>query len=225
MFNKQGFWVGATMNGIKFTCDPVPTDTREFLGSRNMIPKTKVIHNTGNSSLSAGDELHAKFVKKDDFLLWHFTVDNDSITQHLSIYKTGFHAGDGSGAGNSTGIGIEVCENVDPLIAVVNCYSLMLMLDDFIPALTISKHEDYSGKYCPRWIMNHIGWEKFVSDYVSLVAERKKTIIPSHWCDPIYERITKVISVNEKRFNDPITRGEAFKLIDQVLTYVVVGLK
>ena len=41
---------------------------------------------------------------------WHYTVDDLSIYQHLPDGERAYHAGDGgSGPGNATSIGIEIC--------------------------------------------------------------------------------------------------------------------
>ena len=40
-----------------------------------MDPKYLVIHNTGNTAKSADANANNQYMKKDDYILWHFTVD------------------------------------------------------------------------------------------------------------------------------------------------------
>ena len=73
------------------------------------------IHNTGNFALSANAKSHANYLKGNDAanapVSWHYTVDKDEICQHLPDDEDAFHAGDGSGPGNRTSIGVEICVN------------------------------------------------------------------------------------------------------------------
>ena len=76
-----------------------------------------------------------------------------------------FNAGDGKGDGNYKTISVEICENIDPDIAVHNGAILNAALQITFPDLRIFKHQDWSGKYCPRYILScPTGWEGFLAD-------------------------------------------------------------
>ena len=218
MFNNKGLWEGSDLHGIPFTVDLVPETTVEYKNTVPMIPKYLVIHNTGNRSKTATDTANNNFMKNDDYVLWHFTVDEDSITQGHSFFRSGFHAGDGrTGKGNTTGIGIEITENGDVSKAVENVFLLMMELEKQFPDLIIKPHQFFSGKYCPRWILDHWGWGGFIERYET-TKKSYNTTSPEHWAEtPFRSLISKGIMIHEQRFDDPITRGEMFALLDRVM--------
>ncbi|MEM7015389.1 MAG: N-acetylmuramoyl-L-alanine amidase, partial [Verrucomicrobiota bacterium] len=82
---------------------------------RPMTAKFITIHSTQNYS---GDAFaHAKALKRGrlrggvgGFLCWHFTVQDNVVIQHLPTNEQGEHA-DFDGPGNTTSIGIEMCEH------------------------------------------------------------------------------------------------------------------
>lgn len=72
------------------------------------------IHETDNPDPGAGAEAHAGYLRGAAVSLpasWHYTVDDGHIIQNLPDNELAYHAGDGSGPGNSTSIAIEICVN------------------------------------------------------------------------------------------------------------------
>ncbi|MGR5954222.1 N-acetylmuramoyl-L-alanine amidase [Bacillus paranthracis] len=105
---------------------------------------------------------HANYlVNGGDGKSWHFTVDSNRIVQHLPINENGWHAGDGNGTGNRSSIGIETCENSDGNFekALANVAKLVkfLMGQTGIGIGNVVPHQRWSGKYCPRPILNRTG--------------------------------------------------------------------
>ncbi len=139
-------------------------------------------HNTANTSATAGDEAHARYfdsVEKADtsYVGAHLFVDCDSITQVLPINEVAFHAGDGKGSGNRKTVAIEICENKDVAKAEENAKKLGAAFLLTYPKLGIFKHQDWSGKYCPRVILKRNGWTMFVTDIVNLKSTASQTPI------------------------------------------------
>lgn len=214
MFNTRGILNVTNIMGCPVIVDILDGTTEECKSSRDMSPKHIVIHNTGNGQGSgATDTGNNNFMKNDDDVLWHFTVDDDSITQGWSILKTGLHTGDGRfGEGNSFGIGIEIVDSKNVYKAVYNAYKLIKALLDYIPEMDITKHQDYSGKYCPRWILDNMGWDKFIKEYEKFVTANKE-----HWAQEYYDYLNaNGIIIHETRFDDSITRGEVFALLAKI---------
>lgn len=218
MINKKGFLDLKDIKGIPVIIDSIPETTEEYKNTVPMIPKFIVIHNTGNRSKTATDTANNNFMKNDDYMLWHFTVDEDSITQGHSVFRSGFHAGDGrNGKGNKTGIGIEIAENGDVTKAVENAFLLMMELEKQFPDLIIKPHQFFSGKHCPMWILDHWGWVGFIERYETM-KKYFNVVSPEHWATKPYRSlINKGIVIHEQRFDDPITRGEMFALLDRVV--------
>jgi N-acetylmuramoyl-L-alanine amidase len=143
-------------------------------------------HNTGNSAPTASDEMHAKWMQNVEnadklYVSVHLYVDHDSITQTVPLDEVCYHAGDGKGNGNYKTIGVEICENVNITRAEVNAKKLNAALILTYQKLMIFKHQDWSGKFCPRIILGRNGWNKFVEDIKAYakgptVIEKKLTV-------------------------------------------------
>ena len=150
---------------------------------RTLIKMTETIgitnHNTGNMAPTAGDESHAKWLQNvenadKEYVSAHFFVDSDSITQCVPIDEVCYHARDGKGAGNYKTIAIEICENGNVDQAIENAKKLNAALILTYPTLIIYKHQDWSGKYCPRVILSRGQWDFFVRDIRKLVEQTKQ---------------------------------------------------
>jgi len=90
---------------------------------RRLDPKSITIHSTQNYSAGADAWRHAKALNNGKlrarkrkggnrigYLVWHFTVDENVVVQHLPTNEQGEHA-DFDGPGNNTSLGIEMCEH------------------------------------------------------------------------------------------------------------------
>lgn len=169
---------------------PVNIDIVKAIGKKNVRSLIKMkecigitIHNTANKNPSADDTMHSKWMKKVEvedkkYLSAHFFVDQDSITQIIPIDEVAYHAGDGHGDGNYKTIAIEICENGDDLKAEKNAAILCGALIKSYPNLKLYKHQDWSGKYCPRVILKNNRWDKFKSDVLEL--QNKSTNIEAY---------------------------------------------
>lgn len=130
-----------------------------------MTPTSITIHNTANERADA--EAHARYLEAGHAISWHYTVDADSIIQHLPITEQGWHTG--THEGNTTSVGIEVCEypatdegKALQAKAEDNAAWLAAKLLDENPSIRkVVTHKFWSGKECPRDILPH--WAKFIA--------------------------------------------------------------
>lgn len=148
--------------------DFIPRGRRNRPG-RLMRPEWITVHDTANPQAGATALAHAGYLKGAAASIpasWHFTVDDRHIVQHLPVDEVAYHAGDGgNGPGNSTSIGIEICENGDGdrEAAEANAVRLIawllrrmgLGIERMVP------HKKWSGKACPRLLLPH--WEEFAA--------------------------------------------------------------
>ncbi len=151
---------------------------------RTLIKMKEVIgitnHNTANTAPTAGDEAHARYLQNVEnadsaYVSVHFFVDEDSITQCVPLDEFCYHAGDGNGDGNRKTIAIEICENRNYEKAEENAQKLNAALLLTYPQLKIFKHQDWSGKFCPRKILARPnGWAEFTAGIVKLVEDAKQ---------------------------------------------------
>lgn len=151
---------------------------------RTLVKMNEVIgitnHNTANMAPTAGDEAHARYLQNVEntdsaYVSVQLFVDDDSITQCVPLDEFCYHAGDGNGDGNRKTIGLEICENRNYMQAEKNAQKLNAALLLTYPQLKLFKHQDWSGKFCPRKILARPnGWQDFTAGIYKLVDEAKK---------------------------------------------------
>ncbi|MCY8213218.1 N-acetylmuramoyl-L-alanine amidase [Bacillus spizizenii] len=144
-----------------------------------MNPQYITVHNTSNTAKGADAASHARYVKNPETATsWHFTVDDKEIYQHLPLNENGWHAGDGNGTGNRKSIGIEICENSDGDFekAVSNAQWLIkkLMKEQGISFANVVPHKHWSGKECPRKLLNR--WDSFKAGISGAASSPTKTV-------------------------------------------------
>lgn len=144
----------------------------------SMTPTRIVVHNTANDA-SARNEI-AYMTSNNNEVSFHYAVDDKEIIQGIEENRNAWHAGDGNGKGNREGIAIEICYSksggerftkaeanaVDLIVDILNRYSWDID--------KVTKHQDYSGKYCPHRTLD-LGWERFleeVKEKLSMTRER-----------------------------------------------------
>lgn len=131
----------------------------------SMNPTRIVVHNTANDASAKNEVAYMK--RNNNYTSFHYAVDDKQVVQGIPENRNAFHAGDGSGKGNLEGIAIEICysksggtkftkaeENAVKLIAdILKRYGWGID--------KVTKHQDYSGKYCPHRTLD-LGWERFI---------------------------------------------------------------
>ena len=103
---------------LKVDQDMVTAGKAGRWAKRPLSPKYITIHATDNYDRGADAHQHAKALKNGalrghnslGYLIWHFTVDDHCVVQHMPVNERGEHA-DFDGPGNRLSIGIEMCEN------------------------------------------------------------------------------------------------------------------
>ncbi|MCX2773162.1 N-acetylmuramoyl-L-alanine amidase [Bacillus sp. H2FL2] len=163
---------------VKITKDFIPVGHNNRPGYA-MNPAYITVHNTANTARGANAAMHARYEKNPETpTSWHFTVDEKEIYQHLPLNENGWHAGDGnSGTGNRKSIGIEICENSDGDFekAVANAQWLIkkLMKEQGISLANVVPHQHWSGKYCPRKLLDR--WDSFKAGISGAPSSPAKT--------------------------------------------------
>ena len=163
---------------VKITKDFIPVGHHNRPGYA-MDPAYITVHNTANTARGANAAMHARYEKNPETpTSWHFTVDEKEIYQHLPLNENGWHAGDGNrGTGNRKSIGIEICENSDGDFekAVANAQWLIkkLMKEQGISLANVVPHQHWSGKYCPRKLLDR--WDSFKAGISGAPSSPAKT--------------------------------------------------
>lgn len=124
-----------------------------------------VIHNTANSESTAQNEVdYLSNPNNTSSTAFHIAVDDKEMIEAIPPTEIAYHAGDGNGEGNRYGIGIEICESGDVKRAESHAAKLVayLMKTYGIPLSHVKTHQDFSGKVCPRLMLDH--WETFLKE-------------------------------------------------------------
>lgn len=219
------------MNVVKIIQDFISKSNGNRPGNY-MKPLYITVHNTANTAKGANAASHAAFVKRSSTgVSWHYTVDDSVIYQHLPLNENGWHAGDGRGTGNMKSIGIEICENADGNFekAVENAQWLIrqLMTEQGIPLANVVPHKRWSGKQCPRKLLNR--WDSFKAGIATAHTGKKATAKPTK-ATPVKNTSSKPKkSTSKKSFNlpsgiikvtKPLTKGAGVKALQEALAAV-----
>ena len=203
-------------------------NVRTLVKMREVIGITN--HNTANTAPTAGDEAHARYLQNVEnadsaYVSVHLFVDEDSITQCVPLDEFCYHAGDGNGDGNRKTIAIEICENRNYEKAEENAQKLNAALLLTYPNLKVFKHQDWSGKFCPRRILSRPnGWQDFTAGIYKLVDEAKKAanVVKVGYNGQMYELTGQMIDgrnyvgireLVEKVFNKAVEWDEKNKTV------------
>ena len=131
-----------------------------------MKPTRIVVHNTANDA-SARNEVYY-MVRNNSSTGFHYAVDDKEIVQGIPENRNAFHAGDGNkGKGNREGLSVEICYSKSGGERFAKAEKLAA---SFIASKLkqygwsidkVTKHQDYSGKYCPHRTLDN-GWHTFL---------------------------------------------------------------
>ncbi|MGE6616428.1 S-layer homology domain-containing protein [Bacillus mycoides] len=229
--------------GVTFKEMIVPKGNENIRPGYAMDPKYITIHETANTSKGANALNHAKYLDSqargntDRSASWHFTVDDKEIYQHLPLNEVGWHAGDKTGNYESIGIEIAVNSDGDYAKAVENARKLAayLMNELNISLDHVQKHQFWSGKNCPAFMIQRGQWDAFLKGTNAYYNEHhtNKEDIPgevTHEKDDItggwYEQDIRQLAAKKIMFGDGngsywpnrlVTRAEFANLMSRSL--------
>ncbi|SNR95202.1 N-acetylmuramoyl-L-alanine amidase [Anaerovirgula multivorans] len=147
------------MNYIK---DYIPKSKDKRPGTK-IEPQWITIHNTANSTSTARNERnYLTNPLNTNYASWHIVVDEKEAIEAIPLDEVAYHAGNSTG--NSTSIGIEVCESGNQTIVWQNAVSLVakMLQERGWEIERVRTHYSWSGKNCPRLILPR--WNEFISD-------------------------------------------------------------
>jgi len=126
-----------------------------------------VVHNTANDASAANEVTY--MISNNNKVSFHYAVDDKQIVQGIPENRNAWHAGDGeSGKGNRYGLSIEICYSKTGGSRFIEAEKLAAK---FIASKLkekgwginkVTKHQDYSGKYCPHRTLD-MGWQRFLN--------------------------------------------------------------
>ena len=144
----------------------VPKNKWNIKCPNTMKPQYITVHNTANDA-SAANEI-AYMTRNNHATSYHYAVDDKEIIQAVPDNRNAWHCGDGTGKGNMTSIGVEICysksggeryvkaeENAVQLVAY-------LLKKYKLPISRVKQHNFWSGKDCPHRIRKEGRWGEFI---------------------------------------------------------------
>lgn len=172
------------VNGVNFSKKLVPSNKYGIKCPYTMTPKKITIHNTDNSAPAVNEINYMN--SNNNQVSFHVAIDENGAVQGLPYNRNGWHAGDGgNGYGNRNTIGIEMARSYDRNRKTTNLndplktqfektfnntikFVAQLCVDLGIKANNnnIKQHRDWSGKYCPRKILDDKTWNKLLDEII-----------------------------------------------------------
>ncbi|CAF1605252.1 unnamed protein product [Adineta ricciae] len=128
------------------------------------------IHNTANKATAQNEATYLNNRRDNQYISFHYVVDNIHAIQLLPDNIHGWHAGDGSGEGNKASIGVEIAQSTNDDVSLKNAaiengarLAARLLKRFNFGTDRLRKHQDWSGKNCPHDILGRYGWTTFVN--------------------------------------------------------------
>lgn len=181
----------------------VTVDTGFILIRQNGV--TTVVGNTANDASAVNEITYMN--SNNSQVSFHFAIDDKEVRQGIPLNRNAWHAGDGgNGKGDRKGIAIEICYSLSGGDRFIKAEQLAAQ---FIAQLLyernwginkVTKHQDYSGKYCPHRTLD-MGWSRFldmVSYHLKLLSKpavQWTAITPATYISQVD---TKLIDVTTK---------------------------
>lgn len=144
-----------------------PTSKYSIKCPYEMTPEFIIVHNTANDA-SAMSEV-SYMLGNNNKVSFHAAVDNERVVTGIPFNRNTWNAGDGgNGKGNRKGISIEICysksggEKFDEAEDLAASYIAYLLRQYGWGIEKVTKHQDYSSKYCPHRTLDY-GWERFLN--------------------------------------------------------------
>lgn len=149
----------------------LPESLYSWKSPYKMTPTRIVVHNTANDATADNEVkyIHKTKSQGGTQVSYHYAVDDKEVVQAIEENRNGWHAGDGSnGKGNREGIAIEICYSKSGGDRFLNAEkNAAKLIGDILKRYgwgidKVTKHQDYSGKYCPHRTLD-LGWERFLN--------------------------------------------------------------
>lgn len=167
-----------------------------------MTAEAITVHNTANDA-SAENEI--TYMNRNTKLVsFHFAVDDREVRQGLPLDRNAFHAGDGAyGRGNRKTIAVEVCYSKSGGERFVQAeknaarFVAQLLKERGWGVDKVTKHQDYSGKYCPHRTLD-TGWNRFLDMVKTELGKSDITLQPD---EPASNKLAQALG---KKTNEQI---------------------
>jgi N-acetylmuramoyl-L-alanine amidase len=209
---ENGLILEFDVAGIKFAQGLIPETNKLARSQLTMKPQYITLHNPAANDASA-ENLTEYADSYNGYKSWHLTIIGNKVFEELPFNEVGWHAGDGyNGPGNRSSIALEIGED-EASENTAKIFVACLMKEYNIPIENVVPHKHWSGKNCPAYTLQH--WDKYIK---SIEDYYKEIIKEPHWSEKHKLSLqSKGITINDTRYDDFMTRGEVFALLDRIV--------
>ena len=130
------------------------------------------VHNTGNpKSIADNERRWLENPENKTATGWHIVVDSKEAIEAIPLNEIAYHAG--TTAGNTTSIGIEICDSAG-VAGEKQAIELIasLLIEKKWSVDKVRTHKSWSGKNCPHIILPR--WPQFIND-IKVEVDRQKS--------------------------------------------------
>lgn len=187
-----------------------------------IIPTSLTIHSTGNLKSTAINERNwlVNSNNKSD-ASWNICVDENEAIIAIPLNEKSNHSG--SGVGNNTSIGLEICESGDREKTLKNAIkvSTYILKKYNLTYKDLRQHYDWNGKNCPRILRETNRWEWFVNEVKKEmeVTDMLEKLIEKYTEEVVEKALVKLIeSVNDDGVASEWAKNELKEAIDNGIT-------
>lgn len=157
---------------------------------------------------------------------WHYCVDDTQTIAAIPENEEAWHCG--NSLGNKTSISIEICESGDRTKALENA---AVLVADILKRYgwgigNIKKHKDWTGKNCPRILIDNafikkgMGWNYFLYMVVNNMKAKTDNIPDSYAKASVDKAVDKKVLVGDSKGNlnlhGSVTRQDLMVFLDRL---------
>lgn len=145
---------------VPYNIDHIPSSLDRRPGT-SLVTEYVTIHGTGNpTSTASGERGWLTNPSNTRSASFHIVVDEKEAIECIPLNERAWHAGNGEG--NKKSIGIEICESGDRTITFQNAAALAakILREKGLGIGKLRTHNDWSGKNCPRILLDAARREK-----------------------------------------------------------------
>ena len=192
----------------------VPKEKYNLKCPYTMTPTRIVVHNTANDASAIKEVTY--MINNNSSIGFHYAVDDLQVVQGIPENRNAFHAGDGrNGIGNRQGIGIEICysksggEKFTTAEKNASKFIAQLLIKYGWSIDKVTKHQDYSGKYCPHRTLD-LGWKRFLDMVKANMPTTFKVRVNAT------ELNYRAGAGTQYKINGTVKRGEVYTIVQVV---------
>ena len=199
---------------MEYVINHIPIQKGKRPGTKTKMTSITV-HNTGNPKSTAMNERNWLVNPENKTAAsFHIAIDEKQAVECIPLDEIAYHSG--KTEGNTTSIGIEICESGNYKQTEQNAVELIakMLVERNWGIDRVRTHKSWSGKECPRLILSH--WNDFLDrirkEMDKLMQKKEETEISS-WAKEAAVWVKEKGISDGTRPKDYVTREELWTML------------